>query len=413
MIKSVDDISATMKKLQIEIPSDEVEERIQAGLKEAQKQARIPGFRPGKAPMNMIEKKYLNDVEIDVMDKIVPEYYLKSLKEADLVPVASPIVEESFDYKRHEPISFTVRVEIRPKIDNLQYENIKVTDVPVEVKDEDVDAVIKTFLEERAVFEIIEEPAGTEDLVIFDAKVKDDGTEHKDLAIKINTSLYPKNFTDAFIGKKSGDSFECDADFSKESPLEFAGKKLNFEVSVKEVKRHNIPEFNDELVKDLNFESTEELKAKVRENLLVAKNREADLQKQREIIKALADTHDFEVPESLLYAELKGIVSQVKALNKDERTEDELKEEYRQKAIESVKATLLIDIIGEKENVTVSPEDMEAEVIRMAQKYMVPPDTIAKHYMDKDGSFDLLRKTVFEKKVLNLLLSKATVEKGE
>ncbi|MDX9714856.1 MAG: trigger factor [Dissulfurispiraceae bacterium] len=413
MIKSVDDISATMKKLQIEIPSDEVEERIQAGLKEAQKQARIPGFRPGKAPMNMIEKKYLNDVEIDVMDKIVPEYYLKSLKEADLVPVASPIVEESFDYKRHEPISFTVRVEIRPKIDNLQYENIKVTDVPVEVKDEDVDAVIKTFLEERAVFEIIEEPAGSEDLVIFDAKVKDDGTEHKDLAIKINTSLYPKNFTDAFIGKKSGDSFECEADFSKESPLEFAGKKLNFEVSVKEVKRHNIPEFNDELVKDLNFESTDELKAKVRENLLVAKNREADLQKQREIIKALADTHDFEVPASLLYAELKGIVSQVKALNKDERTEDELKEEYRQKAIESVKATLLIDIIGEKENVTVSPEDMEAEVIRMAQKYMVPPDTIAKHYMDKDGSFDLLRKTVFEKKVLNLLLSKATVEKGE
>jgi trigger factor len=402
-----------MKKLQIEIPSDEVEERIQAGLKEAQKQARIPGFRPGKAPMNMIEKKYLNDVEIDVMDKIVPEYYLKSLKEADLVPVASPIVEESFDYKRHEPISFTVRVEIRPKIDNLQYENIKVTDVPVEVKDEDVDAVIKTFLEERAVFEIIEEPAGSEDLVIFDAKVKDDGTEHKDLAIKINTSLYPKNFTDAFIGKKSGDSFECEADFSKESPLEFAGKKLNFEVSVKEVKRHNIPEFNDELVKDLNFESTDELKAKVRENLLVAKNREADLQKQREIIKALADTHDFEVPASLLYAELKGIVSQVKALNKDERTEDELKEEYRQKAIESVKATLLIDIIGEKENVTVSPEDMEAEVIRMAQKYMVPPDTIAKHYMDKDGSFDLLRKTVFEKKVLNLLLSKATVEKGE
>ncbi|MBN2653941.1 MAG: trigger factor [Nitrospirae bacterium] len=413
MLKSVDDISTTMKKLQIEIPADAVEERIQAGLKEAQKQARISGFRPGKAPMSMIEKKYLNDIELDVMDKIVSEYYVKSLEEADIVPVATPIVEESFDYKRHEPIAFTVRVEIRPKVENLKYENIKVTDVPVEVKDEDVDAVIKTFLDERAVFEVIEDPAGAEDLVIFDAKVKDDGSEHKDLAVKLDTSLYPKNFTESFLGKKKGDTFECEADFPKESPMEFAGKKLNFDVSVKEVKRRSVPEFNDELAKDLNFESTDELKAKIKENLLVAKNREADLQKQREIIKVLADTHAFDVPESLLYAELNGIVAQVKAINKEEKSEDELTEEYRQKAIDSVKATLLIDMIGEKENVTVSPEDMESEVIRMAQKYMVPPDTIAKHYMDKDGSFDMLRKTVFEKKVLNLLLSKATVEKGE
>ncbi len=414
MLKSVDDISATMKRLKIEIPADAVEERIQKGLKEAQKQARIPGFRPGKAPMNMIEKKFGKEVEMDVMEKIVSEYYAKSLKEGGFVPVASPIVEESFDFKRNEPINFTVMVEVRPKIENLNYENIPVKDVPVVVNDEDIDSVINRFLEERAVFESIEEAASATDLVVYDSKIKEDETEHKDLAIKLDTSLFPKNLTDSFVGKKKGDSFECEVDFPQDSPTEYAGKKLTFEISVKEVKRRNVPEFNDELVKDLNFSSTDELRAKIRENLTAAKTREADLEKQREIIKKLAETHDFEVPESLLLAELNGIVSQVMKMDKEnKKTEDELKEEYREKAVHSVKATLLLDVIGEKEGITVSSEDMEAEVIRMAQRYMMPPDDVAKYYMSKDGSFDMLRNAVFEKKVLNFLLGKSVAEKGE
>ncbi|MCE5311817.1 MAG: trigger factor [Nitrospiraceae bacterium] len=414
MLKSVDDISATMKRLKIEIPVEAVEERIQKGLKEAQKQARIPGFRPGKAPMNLIEKKFGKDVELDVMEKIVSEYYVKALKEGGFVPVASPIVEESFDFKRNEPISFTVMVEVRPKIENLNYENIPVKDVPVVVNDEDIDSVINRFLEERAVFESIDEPASATDLVVYDSKIKEDEAEHKDLAIKLDTSLFPKSFTEAFVGKKKGDSFECEVDFPQDSPTEFAGKKLNFSISVKEVKRRNVPEFNDELVKDLNFSSADELRAKIRENLTVAKTREADLEKQREIIKKLAETHDFEVPESLLLAELNGIVAQVKKMNKeDEKTEEALKEEYREKAVHSVKATLLLDMIGEKEGITVTNEDMEAEVMRMSQRYMMPPDDVAKYYMSKDGSFDMLRNVVFEKKVLNFLLGKAVVEKGE
>lgn len=414
MLKSVEDISATMKRLKIEIPVDAVEERIKKGLKEAQKQARIPGFRPGKAPMNMIEKKFGKEVEMDVMEKIVSEYYVKSLKEGGFVPVASPIVEESFDFKRNEPINFTVMVEVRPKIENLNYENIPVKDVPVVVNEDDIDSVINRFLEERAVFESIEEAASATDLVVYDSKIKEDETEHKDLAIKLDTSLFPKNFTEAFVGKKKGDSFECEVDFPQDSPTEYAGKKLTFAISVKEVKRRVVPEFNDELVKDLNFSSTDELRAKIRENLTAAKTREADLEKQREIIKKLAETHDFEVPESLLLAELNGIVSQVMKMDKEnKKTEDELKEEYREKAVHSVKATLLMDVIGEKEGITVSSEDMEAEVIRMAQRYMMPPDDVAKYYMSKDGSFDMLRNAVFEKKVLNFLLGKTVVEKGE
>jgi trigger factor len=173
LLKALEDISSTKKRLKIEVPAEAIESEIKRGLNEAQKRARIPGFRPGKAPIHLIEKKFGKEIEADVMEKIIPEYYLKAIKEADITPVSRPVVEESFDFKRNEPISMTVSVEVRPRVENLDYENVTVKEVPVEVRDEEVDAVLNRLAEERATYESVDDAVNAGDLVTIDYTVED------------------------------------------------------------------------------------------------------------------------------------------------------------------------------------------------------------------------------------------------
>ncbi len=416
MLKSVEDISSTKKRLKIEVPAEAIESEIKKGLGEAQKKARIPGFRPGKAPMHLIEKKFGKDIEADVLEKIIPEFYLKAVKEADVTPVSRPVVEDSFDFKRNEPLSMTVAVEVRPKVENLNYEGVTVKGVPVEVKDDEIDTVLNRLAEEKATYESADEAVNQGDLVTIDYTVREageDNTVARDVVLKVGSGPYPQEFFDGLAGKKKDEEFTVEASFPEDSQSPFAGKRPKFEIKIKDIKRRSLPAIDDELAKDLGFENIGLLKDKVRENILSSKNREAERARQREILDKLIESHSFDVPESLLNAEIGGIISEIRAAGKDERTDEAIKEELMPHAEKSVKASILLELIGEKEGITVSDDDVKEELLDMAQKYYVSPDNIIKYYMAKDGSLEGLKHSVFEKKVLNFLLNKAKIEKGE
>lgn len=416
MLKSVEDISSTKKRLKIEVPAEAIESEIKKGLGEAQKKARIPGFRPGKAPMHLIEKKFGKDIEADVLEKIIPEFYLKAVKEADVTPVSRPVVEDSFDFKRNEPLSMTVAVEVRPKVENLNYEGVTVKGVSVEVKDDEIDTVLNRLAEEKATYESADEAVNQGDLVTIDYTVREageDNTVAKDVVLKVGSGPYPQEFFDGLAGKKKDEEFTVEASFPEDSQSPFAGKRPKFEIKIKDIKRRSLPAIDDELAKDLGFENIGLLKDKVRENILSSKNREAERAGQREILDKLIESHSFDVPESLLNAEIGGIISEIRAAGKDERTDEAIKEELMPHAEKSVKASILLELIGEKEGITVSDDDVKEELLDMAQKYYVSPDNIIKYYMAKDGSLEGLKHSVFEKKVLNFLLNKAKIEKGE
>lgn len=413
MLKTVEDISATKKRLKIEIPAEAIESEIKRGLGEAQKRARIPGFRPGKAPMHLIEKKFAKDIEADVLEKMVPDYYLKAVKEAGITPVSRPVAEESFDFKRNGPLSMTVSVEVRPKIENLNYEEITVKEVPVEVKDEDVDEVLKRLAEERATYESVDDAISAGDLITMDYEVKDDGAAANDVVLKVGSGPYPQEFFDGLIGKKKNEELEITAGFPEDLQSPFAGKKPAFNVKVKEIKRRNLPPIDDEFAKDLGFENMGLLKDKVRENILLSKNRDAERTKQREILDKLIESHEFEAPEGLVKAEIGSTIAEIKARGKDERTEESLAEEIKPHAEKGVKASILLELIGEKEGITVTEDEVKEEIIETAQRAYVSPENIMKYYVARDGSLEGLKRTVFEKKVLNFLVNKAKIEKGE
>lgn len=413
MLKALEDISSTKKRLKIEVPAEAIESEIKKGLSEAQKKARIPGFRPGKAPMPLIEKKFGKDIEADVLEKIIPEFYLKAIKEADITPVSRPVVEDSFDFKRNESLSMTVAVEVRPKVENLNYEGVTVKEVPVEVKDDEIDTVLNRLAEEKATYESADEAVNSGDLVTIDYTVREDGTVAKDVVLKVGSGPYPQEFFDGLAGKKKDEEFTIEASFPEDSQSPFAGKRPKFEIKIKDIKRRSLPAIDDEFAKDLGFENIGLLKDKIRENILASKNTESERARQREILDKLIESHRFDVPESLLNAEIGGIISEIRASGKDERTDEAIKEELMPHAEKSVKASILLELIGEKEGITVSDDDVKEELLDMAQKYYVSPDNIIKYYMAKDGSLEGLKHSVFEKKVLNFLLNKAKIEKGE
>jgi len=408
VLKAIEEISTTKKRLKIEIPAERVKEEIQKVLKDIQKKAKIPGFRPGKAPISIIEKKFGKEAESEVLEKLVSQSYDNAIKEAKLKPVLPPITEDAIDIKREQPLSFELIVEVRPEIENLNYENIELEEVSTEVKDEEVEEVIKRLSKERGTYEPTEEPIQNEDLVVIDYTT-DIGKEAKDFVYKIGSGPFPEEFSKALEGKRKNEIFNIKIEFPKDSIADFAEKTVNFDITIKEIKRRkDIP--YEELPKELGFEDIEDLKKYIRESLERAKKEQAEQKYKIEILKKLLESYDFEIPEGLLEMEIRRLTEEYEAMGLDiTQNMDKITESAKR----NVKAYLLLEVIGEKEGISVSEEDLKNEVMNIARRYSISPQGVVQYYLSKHGSLEPIRNSVFENKVFDLLLSKAKFIKKE
>jgi len=419
MIKTVEDISATRKRLRIEIPADMIEKEIRDSLEKLRRKTTIPGFRTGKAPINLIEKRFGKEVESDVLERIIPQGYVEALREANITPVASPVLEEKSDFKRRQPISMTLMVEVMPNIENLKYEDIPLKDIPVTVSDSDVESVLKRQQEEKATYEPSEGPVEMNDLIVVDYSSPGDGVEAKDQIVKVGGSMFPEEFTRKLVGRGKGEELSIEATFPGDHPLEnLAGKHLTMKVMIKDIKKVNLPAVDDELAKDIGFQNLEEMRKRIGEEIEKAKRNEVAKIQKAEIIRNLVESHEFDIPESLVERESEMLASaalshRTKAAEPSEHELDALKQEARPNAMRNVKASLLIETIGKAQGVSVAEDEVKRAIISLAQRLSVSPEQIMKFYISRDGSLEGLKGSLFEEKVLDLILSKAKLEKGE
>lgn len=417
MLKTVEDISSTKKRLKIEIPTEDIEKKIKDTLEKVRQKAKIPGFRPGKTPMNIIEKHFGKSAEAEAIEKIIPEFYEKALKEAGIVPVTQPALDGGINFQRNSPLSLALTVEIMPRIENLDYKNIAVKDIPVTVTDSDIETSLKRLQEGKATYELADKETEEEDLITVDYEIKhDDQTmSAKDQVLKIGVEGLPKEISESLKGKKAGDVVEIETQFPEDFHVKsLAGKKAVVKNAVKAVKKKNLPAMDDELAKDMGFENMESLRTGIKEEIeSVKKNKVMKVQKD-EILEKLVNAHDFDVPEAMLEKELSAMLAEVKASKKaGDKNDDALRSELKPEAIKTAKAMILLSIIGEKEGVTVTDDEIKANIMDISQRLSMPPESLMRIYIQKDGSLDGLRNSIYGQKVLDLLLSIAATEKGE
>lgn len=408
MLKQLEDVSSTKKRLTIEIPADVLENKIQAELKKAQNEAKIPGFRPGKAPMSMIEKRFGKAIEADVLEKTIPEYFDSVVKEANISPVSPPNLAERFDFQRNKPLVLKINVDVLPNVEELKYEGIKVQDIPIEVTSEDVEKVLESYALRMAQYDISQDAIQEDDLISFNCS--QDDKEIKDVMLKVGSSqYYPLEFTNAFIGKKSDEKFEIEVDFSEDKSTHLSGIKGLVSIQITSVKKRKVPAIDDELAKDLGFENLNNLKEKVREHLIKARTESSEAIKINQIANNLIKNHDFELPASLIEEEINLLIDLEKSKGNN-KPEEELRKDFYNQAVENVKLFILIELIGKKEGVQVSKEEMEQSLIKMSQRFNIEPEELLKYFMEKDGSLTKIHYSAFRDKVFKILLDKAEKE---
>jgi trigger factor len=427
---AVEDITSTKKRLKIEIPADTVEKEYRESVDKMRQRAKVPGFRPGKVPVNLIEKRFGDEIKTDIVDRLVPQYYSKALRDAELVPVTLPKFESEVELKRNEPLSFTLTVEVRPAIAGLNYTGLKVDDLEVEVEDKEIEDTIKGLQDGRAMYEVVDREIREDDLIVIDY-VKLDPTGEKELSsakdqvMNLGNKIAPKGILEELLGKEKGDVVEIvlpSVEGGEVKEGEAAGNRLK--ITVKEVKEKSLPAIDDELAKDFGHENLESLRERVREGLLKAKKDKAAGQQKEKLLETLLQTYEFDIPESLLDRELESLVVNEKVSRKKSKElvdsqeagapEDDaqLTEELRPKAVKNVKVTILLDMIAEKENLSASEDELRTRIGILARHFQTTPENVINLFVTKDGSLEGLRRTIRDEKVLDLVLAKAEVVKG-
>lgn len=439
MLKSIEDINQTKKRLIIEIPADLLEREMKSSLEKLRYTVKMPGFRPGKAPVSLIEKRFGKQVEAEVLEKVMPDQLSSAIREASLDPVTMPVLEEEFEYTRNNPLAFSVTVEVRPKIENISYENIAIRDLPVTVEDAEIEDALKGLQSKRAVFEVADKVIEMDDFVSFEYVDSDiaggqSAATAKEAISKMGNEIFPPDLMEKVLGKRKDDIIEFEKTFVGTESKELAGKTAQIKVRISEVKRKTLPAIDDEFAKDLGYETVSELREKAREKILAAKTEHISKIQKAEIVRKLVETHAFEVPESLVQREIETIMMHKSvsgaqeppasdsagsdALEADSGGQDTgqekdaaLQADLRDRAVRNVQAHFILDTIGRKEGIVVTDAEVDERIASLAQKLSATPEAIRNFYSYREGSLEALRHSILEDKVMDLLFSKATIEK--
>jgi trigger factor len=388
-------LAPTQVELVIPISPEEMRDAEERAFRRLAKNAKLPGFRPGKVPRKVFEQAYGSAViSSEAMEDVVPAVYAKAVREHDLEPIDRPKME-LLPGEEGQPTRIKAVVDVRPEIKLGDYKGVSLKSEPVSVSDEDVDRALNALARDRATLVPAEREARLGDVVTMDYEGKIDGVAFeggtaKGQQTELSEDRFIPGFATGIAGMKAGETKDVEAKFPDDyQQTDLAGKTAIFTITLHEVKELELPALDDEFAKAVSQNETlEDLKADIRRRLQnVAESRKRrDLGNQ--IVEKLVESHDFPLPEVLIEREIDNMVSDgagmaarmgmsyedyLKAAGK---TEDDLRKEYRPDAERRVKATLILESIAKSENIQATPADIQSELQSLAQQYGQPVDRI-------------------------------------
>jgi trigger factor len=412
------------REYKITVPADEIAERVNSRLQRLQQSVRMPGFRPGKAPMPLLKKQYGRSIMGEVLEEAVDEGAKQAVQDRQLRPALRPKVEvTSFD--EGKDLEFKVDLEVLPEVPEVDVAGLHLTRLVADVDEAKVDQALEGLAKARQKHEPLAEPRpsqeGDELVVDFEGKVDGqpfEGGSGKDFTLVLGSKSMVPGFEDQLVGVSAGERKEVSVTFPEAFPPNLAGKSAVFDVTVKEIRAPVPYTLDDAWAKELGEETVEGVRNRIRERLREEYAGVSRLRLKRELLDQLAERYAFPVPEGMVDIEFDSIWKQLKdemertgaGPEEDGKSEDELKAEYRKIAERRVRLGLLLSDIGTRNGVEVTGEELQQAVIREAMRFPGQERQALEFIRNNPGALEQIRAPVFEDKVCDLVFSKAQVE---
>ncbi len=413
------------REFKIVIGADSIESSVDAKLKDMAGQVRLPGFRPGKAPLPILRQRFRKAVLPEVLDERIRESVESTMGDRGLRPAVEPRVDvESFEDGTDLEIS--VSTEILPEIEPGDIASIEIERLRADADDDAVNEAIERVAEQSRTMRDVEEPrpAQSGDVAVIDFVGRVDGEEFpggaaEDYELDLGSNTFIPGFEDQVIGASPGETRDVTVSFPEDYGAEhLAGKEAVFEVTVKSLKEREPATIDEALAERLGFDSLDALRGAVRERIEQEYEQIARARLKRDLFDKLDEMHDFAVPEALIDQEFQGIWGQVQQQlqgpNAEEvregKSDEDLEEEYRRVAKRRVKLGLLLSEIGRRNGITVGQDELARAMRQQAAQFPGQENLVYDYYQKNPGAFAQLQAPILEEKVVDFIVELAKVE---
>ncbi len=427
---TVENLAPCKKLVRVEVDAKAVDEAFAAVTKDFQKQASLPGFRPGKAPRELVAKKYEADIKAEAKRKLISDAYRKAVDEKKIAVVGYPDIEE-IQFGRGQALQFAATIETAPEFQIPDYKGLRVKREAKSVAEADVERAVELLRRQHTKFETVAREAHPGDIAVVNYTGTCDGkpitdtaptakglTEQKNFWVDIGPEAFLPGFAEQLTGARAGDRRAVNVDFPADFVTkELAGKKGVFEIEVVEIKEKILPPVDDALARLYGAENLEKLRAGVRRDLENELNYSQARSIRTQVIRGLLDRVNFDLPESAVAQETRNAVYDIVRQNTKRGATREMIEQQKEQiysaatynAKERVKLSFLIQRIADKEELKVSEEEILKRAQSLAALYQIPLEKFLKDLQKRNGVPELYEQILHEK-ALDLLEKSAVIE---
>ena len=381
--------NANEVKLEITIEAEKFDEAMKKVYFKSAKYFNIPGFRKGKAPMNIVEKYYGKEIFYeDAFNEVVPEEFEQALKDNNIEAVSRPDIDIK-QIGKGQDLIFTAVVQTKPEAELGKYKGIEIKKIEYNVTDHDIEHELGHMQEKNSrLVSIDDRPVENGDITIIDFEgsvdgVPFDGGKAEGHELEIGSGSFIPGFEDQIVGMKIDEEKDINVKFPEEYfSKDLAGKDAVFKVKLHEIKKKELPELDDEFAKDVSeFDTLKELKDSIKEKLETQNNERAKYETQDAVIKAVSENTKLDIPSGMIELEIDNMLKDIETrlsyqgLKLEQyfkmmgQTEEEVRKEYEPQAIEGIKSRLTLEAIIKKEKIEATDEEIDAKIKEMAENY--------------------------------------------
>jgi len=419
-VLNFEDLSPVQKTVEVEIPAAVLSREASRVTQEFAREAKVPGFRPGKIPASVVRSRFAKEIQEEVLTRVLSESFRAAMREKNLEAVGEPHLEHIDPFIDGAPMKFKARFEVKPVIELSDYRGLEIEEPTIEVTETDVDAMIERMREQASAYRIeTERGLDDGDFAVIEIVSSGEGLDEPKTDaghFRMGEDSPLPELHEHLRGKQAGDTASFDKEYGEDANQEaWRGKTIHHDVTLKEIRVQEKPEVNDDFAKSVGgWDTIAQMREVIEADIRRHRDTEALRFRRNQIGEQLLAAHQFDVPDALVEDELgkslnnyaRYLVSQGVNLETQELDWRRIGEEFRPEAVKRVKRGLILEAIAKKESITISDVEVDAEIRRAAREQNREFADV-KHHLKHDGGYEALRASMAQDKALELVLTEA------